>query len=416
MIHLHALDPTEVSFVKRPAIRRRFFTRKSETNKQQPDKNAIAVTRMAPEVMARVQKAIANLPQKVDSAIGDNPQPDDTQASDGLSEQAQRVLQAVARMLEPFKGQITDAHMDSIQEAIGISDGIEGDTDEDVEDAADVGDSSTDDMQPSLVALSEKSPMDMQKPVGVKPKDHENAMGRAKGAYMDHLKGAGYKMKPPGEKPSTAKTDADDPEEEKEEDDEKERDDVKPVKKSLEAFSPEQRAEFEAVFKSQTEKLTAIEEQNKQLVQKNEAASARIQAMEDERAMRGFEEEAKNLSYLGAGTADIASVLKSAKDKLGDEGVEKIRAVLKSANEQVRTAQSLSGNGIFGELGTSLGADAGNTSAEAQLERLVDEYVGKSEYSGKSRAQTYTQVLKTAKGKQLYAQSQAEHDNRLRGH
>lgn len=294
-----------------------------------------------------------------------------------MSDRAQAALKAVARILAPFKDEITDGHMDAVQNEVGIA----GETAKDEDGGEDVE-------------------MSMDAPEGVDPEHHNEAMGMAKKGYMSHMEKMGYRKYPD---PALDKTNAtktakakDDGEEEEEEEER-----VGKVNKSadaldLSAFPVSQRSQLEAIFKT----AVAATEANKELVKKNDDLQKQLHEERDIRVLKGFEERAKGFKHLGANSQELAVVMKSMAES-DPKGFEKIESILKAADEQMRVA-AMTGGGLFNELG-SRQSGGGVHGPGDKLDALVDQVVQKSD-GAKSREQVYEEVLKTAEGKRLYAE------------
>ena len=412
MKRLFDLDPNEVSLVPRGANKKKFLIFKEHKGRTMPQSEIQQlINSVDPKTMARIDKVLktmgmegkgnpgkkqkvkgnegkpggGDMPPKKDSATFKDAGADHQVTDEGtshdhkpLSDRAQAALKATARILAPFKDEITDDHLDAIQQEIGMP------MDEETP--------SDDDEGPGKIEMS------MDAPDGVKPEDHEAAMGESKKAYMDHMKKMGYRQHPD---PSTDETNATKSADDGGEDDNEEEESVGKVVKSaldLSAFPKEQRSQLEQVFKA----AHAVSEQNKELVKKNADLEKEIRQERDIRLTREFEDRAKNFKHLGANTTELAKVMKSLSETSPD-ALSKFESVLKGANEQLRVVKAFNTESVFDEIGTKAGG--GGSNAGEQLETLVDSVVAKSD--GKSREQVYEEVLKTKDGKRLYAEYKA---------
>lgn len=381
MKRLFDLDPKEVSLVARGANRKKFLVFKSEGDPM-PKENAelIELINSVPAAtMANVEKILKKFPAKKSADGKIDPK------APGLSDRAQAALKAVARIIAPFKDEITDDHLDAIQNEVGL-------------DSTDKT-GQTDDSQAGEVQMS------MDAPDGVKADDHKGAMQMAQKSYMEQMKKLGYQKYPTAKaKMEKSKTSEVDKSKMSKEDDDEEDDDVEKNKEAsvskvtksddLSAFSVEQRSQLELIFKANTE----LAESNKELVTKNANLEKEIKHERDQRVLKEFQDRTKAFKHLGANTDELATVLKSLSET--DKGsFEKIESILKAADEQIAKGA------LFGELGSRQGNATGK--AAEQLDRLVDSVVQKSDGT-KTKEQIYEDVCRTPEGKRLMAQSLQE--------
>lgn len=420
---LHRLDPFEVSLVREGANLRKFLIQKKRDTTQGDDMPTTAdmideMRRMDAPTQERVQAALAKLAGR--HVIEKDLAGVDGAATTGLSNRAQAALKAVARILAPFKDEITDSDLDQIQEAVGIS-GVAAEDDGDNNPGDVTGDSQPSDMEfepPASpggeLSLADDEAADgpevgkpsprgftMAKPKGVADEHHAGALTAAKSAYVDSLNKTGYKLKnKAADKPAAKQGSASMP---------------AAINKSADgkvdvsAFAPEQREQLQAIFKSHEELADA----NKELIQKNTelttslaSLSDQVRTARDEQAMARFKAEAAGLNNLGAKTDELAGIFKTLEDQ-SPELRAKVQTILKSVNEQVRVAKSQGGD-LFAEYGSKLGDTGGAESADAKLNALVDSAVLKSE-KGMTREQIYQHVVKnTAEGKALFRQAAME--------
>lgn len=373
MKRLYNLEPNEVSLVPRGANKKKFLIHKSKEGKPMPTPTQELrelVKNVDPAVMLNVEKVVKAMKSKAEkgaTATGGD--------SQDLSDRAQAALKAVARILSPFKDEISDAHMDAVQNEVGIE--------------------APDDKTPK-----DEIEMSMDMPDGVEKDHHDEAMGMAKSSYMQHMEKMGYR-KYPDQQPKVGSEKGVMKDEDGDDEEEEEDSSVSKVAKSegaldLSAFPVGQRAQLEAIFKSHAD----LTQENKTLVEKTANLEKELKVERDERVLKQFQEKTRGLTHLGADSEELAVVLKSLNDS-NPESMAKIEAVLKAANEQVRVAAAT--GGLFSERGSSQGRTGGGNSAQDKLEALVDATVQKSD-GNKSREQIYEDVLKTAEGKRLYTE------------
>lgn len=408
MRKLSDLEAHEVSLVPRGANKKKFLIFKSQRGNTMPRSEIVdLINAVDPKTMARVEKAVKSMKIKKEHGGDMMPRPDsaaykdagsDRQVTDNglshthapLSDRAQAALKAVARILAPFKDEINDGHLDAVQSEVGI--------DPDVDQATPSDDDETqknyDDIEMSVAYPQE-----------VEEEHSAEALKLAKKAYGEHLEKMGYRKYPD---PSLESTNASkhigkDADMDDEDDDEEEESVGKNINKSadaldLTAFPKNQRAQLEAIFKANNDLVQV----NKALVQKTADLEKRLEVERNDRVLKGFKEKARGFKHLGVDTDELAVVMKSLAES-EPSGYEKIEAILKSADEQLRVNKSFNG-GIYGEMGTKA-SNAGGGDPGARLDALVDSVVAKSE--GKTREQVYEEVLKSKEGKRLYAEYKA---------
>lgn len=397
MNHLHSLEPKEVSFVKRAANRKKFIVYKKD--QAMTKKELLAhLAACDPQDLERAHQAISKA-----ATLG----PDESR----LSDSAQTALKAVARIVAPFKNEISADDLSAVMSAMGIGSKSPAgkdidDTDQDDVDAAagidlparevemsahtnvHKGDSNVASEKDDDKKAQGDEPMwKADAPKGVDEKMHKQAMKMAKNAYMAHMK-----TKDGAEKSDAADTDKDD--EGKDMAD-------KSVNKSavaLDSLPEDQREQLEAVFKSHQE----LAERNAELVQKSQKLADDLKVERDIRLHKEFIAKAESFSHLSADKEVLADVLKGFHDRGDVAGMQKLEGVLKAADAQAKMADR---HGLLSELGSRQGAPKGS-GAQAELDALVDGHVAKS--NGGSRAAAMDAVLKTDAGRALYAQIYSE--------
>lgn len=111
--------------------------------------------------------------------------------------------------------------------------------------------------------------------------------------------------------------------------------------------------------------LGPILKQNEKFAQDNKNLSEKLQASEDARVLKGFEDKAKEYGHVAEDATKLASVLKSIHDA-NPENAEAIEAVLKSANKKIDEAK------VFEEVGSNKASEMGS-SAWAQIEKSAEQ-------------------------------------------
>lgn len=368
MKRLYNLDAKEVSLVGTGANKKKFLIFKSLKGKHmQPSQEIMKLLKSVdPKQMEKLEKVIkgmasGEMPPKKDSATFK------AEEGQGMSDHAQAALKAVGRILAPHKDEIHGGHLKAVGHEMGIQDAPTEAADEKTP---------ADEMEKSQMAIPEK----------VQEEHHAEALDMAKKAYKSHLEKMGY-QKYPEQQPKVGSKDGVDKMKDDDEDDEEEESVGKTaVHKSdtdLSAFSKEQSAQLELIFKS-----------NKELVQKNVQLEKELKVERDNRVMNEFKERAQSFKHLGANTDELATVLKSLSES-DKASFEKVESILKAADEQISQGD------LYKEYGTR--ASGTGNKPEDQLDALVNQVVAKSD--GKStHAEMYEKVLSTPEGQRLYAE------------
>jgi hypothetical protein len=323
-----------------------------------------------------------------------------------LSSPAQAALRATARILAPHKGELTADDVEEVLNAIGIA----CSPDDDQGDVASGGENDGDllDGDPDYVALSLGDdvhvdvPMGgatgwaqklrMKKPDEVQDDHHSGAMAAAKSAYVDALSKNGYKLSDKAKEPEEPSMSGE------------------PVAKGdldLSAFPAAQRTQMEAIFKGHTE----LVQTNKELIEKNAELSKQIAVERETRVMKAFEEKASAYDRLGAPKEKLAKILKTVSEANPEMQAE-LESILKSANEQLALGDDF--GGIMEETGSRASGTPAGGSAQAKLDALADGYVAKSGEEDLSRAQVMRKVMKSAEGRRLVAEIDADNERMKR--
>jgi hypothetical protein len=339
MKRLKALDVDEVSLVDIGANKKKFLIFKSKSgSKKMGIKEAIK--------SLRVKKDVAGAEEdKKESAKKAN---DEVEKAE-LSEGAQAALKAIARILTPFKDELSDSDVDSVLSELGIDMGSEGEVveaskekgeDDEVEKAED------EDLK-KLFAL----------PAEVKEEHAAEALNKAKEAMGEHLEKLGY---------------------------EKYKSEEEPAMKSKE--DEVQKAKIDQIFKS-----------NKELVQKNADLEKRINEMTSKESEKEVVQKAASFTHLGIKSEELVEVLKAAKT-VGQKHYDTVCKQYAALNEQAKKSD------IFKSYGSNL-SNGGASDAEAKIDAAVREVVQKS---GKTQAQAYSDFMNTDEGKRLYGEMKAQ--------
>lgn len=352
---LHSLKAAEVSPVPRGAIDRTFVVLKDADAAEQAkhiSKAVESVKSTPPSIIRKIKKVLKSFQKKPD-------EDGESQPGEGLDPDAQVALEAVGRILAPHKDQITDAHVDAVQEMVGIQgDGGGSDQDPDGEEGDDV-----------------------------KPQDLQKAQEAGLKAYGEELKKLGYQKYPEAELtmkakkklPSGEKNEEDDDADgdEEEEDMSKEATQVaKPILKedgsiNLEAVPAEMRPFAEVIAKQHaatSAELKVAKEQNVKLEKQLSDDRASVRKGEIERIAKSF--DALDPVFVQT-TLEIADAA----------GKEKFDAVLKGFGAQQAQAKE---SAIFKTIGSGQSMGGGGTDSEyAKIQKAVEQVVQKSAEAGK---------------------------------
>lgn len=392
MKRLYDLDPAEVSLVPRGANRKKFLVFKSHKGNMMAKKDSDREIRalidgVSPETMKKVEKILKTMTKK---SAGDMPPRKDSatfkeeehgmdeheEHKQPLSERAQAALKAVARIMAPFKDELTSDHVGAVAHEVGLGGAHTEPADE---------------KTPHDEQVAEKDLGTDAIPENVEEEHHAEALALARKAYGEHLSKLGYRKYPDAEMQQKS---ADD---ENESEDDEEEESVGKVAKSagtldLSAFPKEQRSQLESVFKAHQELVAT----NKEQVRKIADLEKELSHERDLRVTKEFTERAQGFKHLGANTEKLAKVLKTLA-ATDEDAFKEVESVLKTADRQLGTA------GLFGERGSKLSRSGDAVTAEDKLQALVDQVVEKSGHEMTSE-QAYEKVLKTTEGKRLYAE------------
>lgn len=388
---LHSLKAAEVSPVPRGAIDRTFVVLKDADAADQAKKLSKAVSDAVESVKTTPPSIIRKI-KKVLKSFAKKPDEDgESQPGEGLDPDAQVALEAVGRILAPHKDQITDAHVDAVQEMVGIQgDGGGSDEDPDGEEGDDV-----------------------------KPQDLQKAQDAALKAYGEELKKLGYQKYPEaeltmkGKKKNKLESNQDEEEDdadgdEEEEDMSKESPQVaKPILKedgsiNLEAVPAEMRPFAEVIAKQHaatSAELKVAKEQNVKLEKQISDDRATVRKGEIERIAKSF--DALDPVFVQT-TLEIADAA----------GKEKFDAVLKGFGAQQAQAKE---SAIFKTIGSGQSMGGGGADAEyAKIQKSVEQVVQKSLEAGKPITKAQAEEQYFLSNPEAYtvlkSQRQARHD------
>lgn len=159
----------------------------------------------------------------------------------------------------------------------------------------------------------------------------------------------------------------------------------------LKGFSEAQRAALEPILKSQAAQFAATEE----LRAAHKEAVAKSASLQHKLDRKEFVAKAEDFPHLG--NADELGAKLHALSLNHPEGYEDFVGILKSANA------AYDNSGLFTERGSSLSLVG---DAASRIDAHIDAVVQKSD--GMTREAAYSQFLKSAEGKKLYAQNRLE--------
>lgn len=376
MKKLYALETREISLVPKGANKKKFLVFKSHKETTMPKSSAASKA---------VAKDAGDLPPKKDSAALKAAEYDPNKPMDHedgaaynapLSDRAQAALKAMSRIAAPHKGELKPEHIEQAMKDAGMGDGG----------AEDVS-------------------MQFAIPEGVSDEHHMAAMEKAKKKAMKAYNKTLHKLgtrKYPDEQPAVKAAGGPKKDEKDDEEDcvdksgvaktetnheEESVSNTKIHKMDLSVFSDAQKHQLEGVFK-------AFDERTKELVQKNDALNTELKKRDEAEKQREYVAKAESLASLGLPQDEIVETLKDAA-KLGEASYARVVKQYETLNSQAKAG------GLFKELGTRGGNGA--IDAEAQLDRLVDSIVQKSD-GKRTKEELYAEALDSKEGQALYAQ------------
>lgn len=416
---LYDLRVAEVSLVDFGANEKQFLVTKRKDKKSMGkghEKVAKRLANLTDSERKLVQKAAATALKPLLERIKKLGEDD---SEEPMSEQLQATLASVARLILPYKDQLTKDDLLSLAEEVGIEDAPDDSEDEDdleddeevsknagedgssedsdADDDASDSDSDDDDdtdedseeeeseekeiIEDEVVQKVGAESLTTEAPDGVSKEEHEAALQAAKLAYTSILEKSGYNK-------------------DEQADNKKDAEPVTKNKSDLSAFPKAQRRQMQRIFKAQKQLADA----NAVLIKKNASLQTEIESERVARLERQFEEQASAYAALGIDTKKISKIFKKlGGDPKQKETLDEVVGILKAANEQLE--QSREFGGLYSEHGSRLGNSGDAASDEAALDRLAEEIVKKS--AGEmTHAKAYDKVLQTKEGRKLYAKSE----------
>lgn len=371
MKNLHSLKLQEVSLVPKGANGKTFVVVKEAPT----EANQVSF-------MKGLRKILKSFGKKPDEQGDGN-------MGEGLSREAQTALEATGRILAPHKDEITDAHMDAVQQHIGIP---SGGSEEGGEDGAGEGDDD------------------------VKPEHMQGGKEAAEKAYKDYMTKLGYQKYPEGKLTMKSKKPMDNMDDEDDEDEEAEK--ARKADEMAEMARKEKMAKENILKEDGSLNLAAIPEEMRpfaEVIAKQQADSAtKLKAAEDKSvklekelsdnkiAQRKSEIVAKAASFTNLSQPDTVMMLELA-DAAGKEKFDAIVKGLEANDKQIGESR------LFGEIGSSSashGGGAGGSDIMSKIEKSVADIVQKSAGSEHpiSKEQAMADYLSSPDGMKLYEQ------------
>lgn len=421
---LFDLKLQEISLVDRGANQKQMLIHKRQEAKMAgevatavgtQDRGIVDAVNAAVRALAK-KRAAENAVQKELPAPPDQPPATsgapDAAARAPLTPHAQAALAAVARLILPFKNEITMAEINSMLAQVGIEappdapldPDDDGDVDGEAGDAGEMADapvaSPADKPQipppgapkkepapppapahPDAPKPPAPEPPDVGRPPGVDDDTHARAKHAAQSAYMNNLKKSDYKQS----------------------------EDAAPAESGEQPMPEDNKtpAAQDAVFKAYEERIAKSEARAAAAEKRADEQADVLKRLDGERLDRQFSDRAAVFKHVALGQAEVLKLFRDAHAQSGEDGVKNLEAVLKAADEQVKVAKAAGGDITF-ERGTSQ-SDAGAT-PESKLESLIDARIEKGETG--TRAQVATRVYKTAEGAKLRAQIRKSYEER----
>lgn len=304
-------------------------------------------------------------------------------------EQAKHALQAVVRIMTPWKDKISPKILQDVLSVAGFGGGGSEDPAADADsDPAAPGEPTDKDKDP----MADKDSKDSNAAPGaaddkdkkVEKSHMEEAMKAANTAYAASLEKLGYSKFPELNQVGKAA-----PQPNKEGVNVDKETVVKSADGKLDLTSVPEAARglVETIYKGQQEAIQKAADLEKKL---NEQVAANEK--------RELVAKAAGWSHLGLKQEDVVAALQDA-SKVSPEALERITKQYDAMNEQAKTSAT------FREIGSNQGGHA-KGDAEGKIDQAVEQIVQKSA-GAMSKEQAYSQFLETSEGQKLYAEFKA---------
>lgn len=333
MRRLYDLEPAEVSLVPQGANKKKFLIFKNDDGVTMSREELLKqINKVSPATMKQVEKVLKDYDAMCKDGEGT-----------GLSDRAQAALKAVARILAPFKDEITDDVIDQVLESIGISADEPGETGE----GGDVGK-------------------------------------------------LGAPLYPPTQPRNTNK--GKDGKDGKDGDDKNKDDKGEPVSKEQKqpVIKADGTIDFEQVPQDVRPALELIWKSNQELIKKNGDLEKTLNDRAAAETEREIVAKAATFSHLATSKEDVVAMLKDA-HKSGKESYERVCKSFATQNEQARASR------MFNEVGSSLPGASGAADTQAKIDAAVDAIVQKSNGST-TKEQAYANFIQTPEGQRMYGE------------
>lgn len=353
---LFELDPAEVSLVSKAANKRKFLIWKS--------KDGVTVAKLK----TKVKK----------DGLEENP---------GLSDRAKAAIQAVVRILTPFKGEIKDEHLDEALDEAGVIEDEDGN--ERAGEVTKLGEDLVKDPEAYRAVQVNTNKVDddedQEDLEDLDPEDEEDAEFSEEDKCMKSMAAKMAKTKNKTEfvkvmKEFKQKTTQGGNTVEKQ-----------PVLKAdgtlnLEAVPEEVRPAVEAIYKSQQE-----------LVKKNESLATELASERKERRTKEFVAKADGFKHFTGDRKALAENLMSL-----EEANKPLYEMTINQLEGIEAAKTEVAKSLTTELGSNQPSE-GASEASAKIDAAVAGIVQKS--SGEmTQAKAYDQFIRTSEGQKLYSE------------
>lgn len=376
MQELFNLEPAEVSLVTKGANKKKFLIFKSANGGVMPNaKEIIEMMRKSdPAAMAEIEEVVKAMPG--DPAGG---------VESLMDPKVAMALKAIARILLPFKDQITYDQICEVLQAIGIPmDSAFDDTNDD----------------PTLDDIDNEDPDNMEEELDPNiTKEHmEEANKAASDAYCGYMKKMGFEKYP------TPPNNAGDPVNKKNK-----------VKKNDKPISPESGKEdlvekaaiikadgsldLSAVPEAVRPAVELIYKGQQDAVKKAADLETQLKVERDERVSKEMSAKADSWKHLGLPKEDVIKSLHEAHAN-GKESFERVCKMFDASNAQVEKSA------LFKEIGSNREGTKGDGSWQT-IEKAALGFVEKSGQK-MSAAEAVTKFLDTPEGSKMYGEYKAE--------
>lgn len=378
MQELYDLEPAEVSLVSKGANKKKFLIFKSAGGKMPSAKEMIEQVRKAnPEVMEKIDEILKAMPGMGADAAG---------IESLMDPRVAMALKAVARILLPFKDQITIDQIDEVLAAIGVQ-GMDAPMEEEVIDGE------GDEVVEGEVPSGEEGDIDMEGEedgVAEIDKGHmEEAMKAADCAYKETMEKLGYEKYP------TAKMSM-----KKMKKVSKNNDTQEGLVEKTAILKADGSLDLSAVPEAVRPAVELIYKGQQDAVKKAADLETQLKTERDERVNKELVAKADSWQHLGLPKEDVVASLKEA-NSLSKESFERVCKNFDTLNKQGKEST------LFKELGSNQEGKTGGGTTWESIEKSAMAVVEKSGEKVSKEA-AVEKFLQTKEGQRMYGEYKNE--------